>query len=133
MLLPKRTKYNKQHKGRARGVSKNTLSFGSFGLQVNKPGRLRANQIEAARKAIRKSIKRSGQLWIRVFPDIPVTKKPVEVRMGKGKGSVDHWITRVKKNHIIFELEGVELIQAKRAFKLASDKLPLPTKFLIKK
>lgn len=132
MLFPKRTKYNKAHKGRARGTSKNVISFGDFALMVKLPGRLKSNQIESARKAIRKSINRAGKLWIRVFPDIPVTKKPAEVRMGKGKGSVDHWVARVKKNQIIFELTGVNPKQAELAFKLASDKLPLKTKFLIK-
>lgn len=132
MLFPKKTKYNKAHKGRARGTSKNVLSFGEFGLRVKLPGRIKANQIESARKAIRKSIKRTGKLWIRVFPDIPVTKKPAEVRMGKGKGSVDHWVARVKKNQMLFELTGVNPKQAKKAFKLAADKLPLKTEFLEK-
>ena len=130
MLFPNKTKYNKAHKGRARGTSKNVLSFGDYGLRVKSPGRLKSNQIEAARKAIRKSIKRTGKLWIRVFPNIPVTKKPAEVRMGKGKGAVDHWVARVKKNTIVFELTGVNPKQAKLAFKLASDKLPLKTEFL---
>lgn len=132
MLFPKKTKYNKAHKGRARGTSKNVLSFGDYGLRVKTPGRIRSNQIESARKAIRKSIKRAGKLWIRVFPDIPVTKKPAEVRMGKGKGAVDHWVARVKKNQMLFELTGVNPKQAQLAFKLASDKLPLKTEFLIK-
>lgn len=132
MFIPNNLKYNKQQKGRARGVSKNTLSFGTFGLQVNEPGRIKANQLEAARKTIRQSLKRTGKLFLRIFPDIPVTKKPLEVRMGKGKGNVDHYIARVKKNQIIFELDNIDINQAKYALKLAADKLPLPSKFLQK-
>lgn len=132
MFIPNNLKFNKQQKGRARGVSQNTLSFGIFGLQVNTPGRIKANQLEAARKAIRQALKRTGKVYLRIFPDIPVTKKPLEIRMGKGKGNVDHYIARVKKNQIIFELDNIDINQAKYALKLAADKLPLQAKFLSK-
>jgi large subunit ribosomal protein L16 len=132
MLMPQNLKFNKQQKGKARGFSKNTLTFGSFGLQMLEPGRIKANQLEAARKAIRQALKKTGKLYIRVFPDIPVTKKPLEIRMGKGKGAVDHYITRIKKNQIIFELADIEFKLAKLSFKLAADKLPLKTYFLQK-
>ena len=132
LLIPKRTKFRKNHKGRIRGEENRsiTLSFGDFGLQALDSGRLRSNQIEAARKAIVRKLKRSGKLWIRVFPDIPVTSKPSEVRMGKGKGSVSHYIFRVRKHRIIFELSGVNIKLAKQALEYGSGKLPFKTKFI---
>lgn len=132
MLSPKRTKYRKVRKGRVRGSSSNCneVHFGKYGLQSLKSGRITAQQIEATRRAINRKIKRMGQLWIRVFPDIPVTSKPTEVRMGKGKGSFDHWVCRVKSNRILFELDGVSIELAKEAFRYGAAKLPLPTKFV---
>lgn len=130
--MPKNVKYAKMHKGRCTGVSKHKLNFGSHGLRVTKPGRIKSNQIEAARKVIKRQIKKQGNLYIRVFPHIPVTKKPLEVRMGKGKGSVSHWVARVKKNQILFELGDVPLTKAKEILLLASTKLPLSTEFITK-
>ena len=134
MLSPKRTKYRKAHKGRVRGTdSKCTkLDFGSYGLKSLEPGRVTARQIEATRRAITRKIKRAGKLWIRIFPDIPVTSKPTEVRMGKGKGAVDYWMCRVKSGRILFELEGVSFDLAKQAFQYGSAKLPIKTKFIYK-
>ena len=120
------------HKGRCRGLSRHTLNLGSYGLRVTKPGRITANQIEAARKVIKRQIKKLGRLYVRVFPHIPVTKKPLEVRMGKGKGSVNHWVARVKKNQILFELDLIPIKKAKETLLLAATKLPLPTEFISK-
>lgn len=132
MLSPKKTKFRKQHKGRIHGNSKAgyTLNFGQYGLKALQPERVTARQIEAARRAIARHMKRVGRLWIRVFPDVPVTSKPAEVRMGKGKGSVEYWITRVAPGRILFELEGVPEEVARGAFELASAKLPIKTKFV---
>jgi len=130
MLQPKRTKYRKQHKGRVHGLASagTTLNFGAFGLKAIEPGRVTARQIEAARRAITRHIKRVGRVWIRIFPDVPVSKKPAEVRMGSGKGTPEFWVCRVKPGRIMFELDGVSRELANRAFELAAAKLPLATK-----
>ena len=130
MLQPKRTKYRKAHKGRVHGLVKGgfALNFGSVGLKATEPGRITARQIEAARRAITRHIKRVGRVWIRVFPDVPVSKKPAEVRMGSGKGSPEFWMCRVKPGRIMFELDGVPVTIAKEAFELASAKLPISTR-----
>ena len=132
MLSPKRTKYRKQQKGRLKGMAKGgtAVNFGSYGLKAITPGRVTARQIEAARRAITRHIKRSGRVWIRVFPDVPVSQKPAEVRMGKGKGSPEFWMCRVKPGRVMFELDGVEQSIAKRAFELAAAKLPVQTRFV---
>ena len=132
MLSPKRTKFRKQHKGRVKGMAKGgtDINFGSYGLKAVAPGRVTARQIEAARRAITRHIRRAGRVWIRVFPDVPVSKKPAEVRMGKGKGSPEYWMCRVKPGRIMFELDGVEQDTARRAFELAAAKLPLKTRFV---
>lgn len=132
MLSPKKTKFRKAHKGRIHGNAKggSSLNFGSYGMKALQPNRITARQIEAARRAITRHIKRQGRVWIRVFPDVPVTKKPVEVRMGKGKGSVEFWACRVKPGRVMFELDGVSESLAKEAFELASAKLPIKTKFI---
>lgn len=132
MLLPKRTKYRKQHRGRMRGRAGrgNTLSFGDYGLQALEPCWMTSRQIEAARRAIVRYVKRSGKLWIRIFPDKPVTAKPAETRMGKGKGAVDHWVAVVKPGRVIFEISGVGEEAAREAMRLASHKLPIRTRFL---
>ncbi|MEM9684822.1 MAG: 50S ribosomal protein L16 [Pseudomonadota bacterium] len=132
MLSPKRTKFRKQHKGRVKGMAKGgtDINFGSYGLKAVAPGRVTARQIEAARRAITRHIRRAGRVWIRVFPDVPVSKKPAEVRMGKGKGSPEYWMCRVKPGRIMFELDGVEQEIARRAFELAAAKLPLKTRFV---
>ncbi len=132
MLSPKRTKFRKAHKGRIHGNAKGgtTLNFGAFGLKALQPERITARQIEAARRAITRHIKRQGRVWIRVFPDLPVSQKPTEVRMGKGKGTPEYWACRVKPGRILFELDGVEEELAKRAFELGSAKLPISTKFI---
>jgi large subunit ribosomal protein L16 len=132
MLMPKRTKYRKQHRGRMRGKAGrgNTISFGEFGLQAMEPCWMTSRQIEAARRAIVRSVKRSGKLWIRVFPDKPVTTKPAETRMGGGKGAVDHWVAVVKPGRMIFEIAGVQEDAAKEAMRLASHKLPIRTQFV---
>ncbi len=132
MLSPKRTKFRKQHKGRIHGRASTgtTLSFGAFGLKALGPGRITARQIEAARRAITRHMKRTGKVWIRVFPDVPVSSKPAEVRMGKGKGSPEFWMARVKPGRIMFEVDGVAPEVARQAFDLAAAKLPLPTKFV---
>ncbi|MGE4220429.1 MAG: 50S ribosomal protein L16 [Alphaproteobacteria bacterium] len=134
MLSPKRTKYRKAHKGRIHGNAKGgtALNFGSFGLKAVTPGRLTARQIEAARRAITRHIKRAGRVWIRIFPDVPVSAKPAEVRMGKGKGSPEFWMCRVKPGRIMFELDGVDSDTARRAFELASAKLPVDTRFIVR-
>jgi large subunit ribosomal protein L16 len=130
MLSPKRTKYRKAHKGRIHGVatSGTTLNFGSFGLKALEPERVTARQLEAARRAITRHMKRQGRLWIRVFPDVPVSKKPAEVRMGSGKGSPEFWVTRIYPGKIMFELDGVPAELALRAFELAAAKLPIKTR-----
>ena len=132
MLAPKRTKYRKAHKGRVHGAAKGgtTLNFGAFGLKAVDPGRLTARQIEAARRAITRHIRRAGRVWIRIFPDVPVSQKPAEVRMGSGKGSPEFWIARVKPGRIMFELDGVEPNIAREAFELAAAKLPIATRFV---
>ncbi len=132
MLSPKRTKYRKQHKGRIHGKAKGAtvLNFGSFGLKATAPGRVTARQIEAARRALTRHMKRAGRVWIRIFPDVPVTAKPAEVRMGSGKGAPEFWAARVKPGRIIFAIDGVDIEIAKRAFELASAKLPLSTRFI---
>ena len=132
MLSPKRTKFRKAHKGRIHGISKGgtTLNFGAYGLKAASPERITARQIEAARRAITRHLRRSGRLWIRVFPDVPVSSKPAEVRMGKGKGSPEFWVTRVAPGRIMFELDGVPWDLAQEAFKLAAAKLPIETKIV---
>lgn len=132
MMSPKRTKYRKQQKGRVHGMAKggSTLNFGSYGLKAVEPGRITARQIEAARRAITRRAKRAGKMWIRVFPDVPVSTKPAEVRMGKGKGTPEYWMCRIKPGRIMFELDGVEAEVARHAFELASAKLPLKTRFV---
>lgn len=132
MLQPKRTKYRKQFKGRVHGNAKGgtTLNFGNYGMKAVTPGRITARQIEAARRAITRHMKRAGKVWIRVFPDVPVTGKPAEVRMGKGKGSPEYWMCRIKPGRIMFELDGVDEDVAREAFALASAKLPVQTRFI---
>ena len=132
MLSPKRTKFRKAFKGRIKGVAKGgfELNFGAFGLKAMQPERITARQIEAARRALTRHMKRAGRVWIRVFPDVPVTSKPAEVRQGKGKGSVDYWAARVKPGRILFEVDGVPMDVAKRAFELAAAKLPISTRFV---
>ncbi len=132
MLSPKRTKYRKAHKGRIHGNAKGgtTLNFGSYGMKALQPERITARQIESARRAITRHIRRQGRIWIRIFPDLPVSQKPTEVRMGKGKGTPEYWACRVKPGRILFELDGVSEDIAKRAFELASAKLPIETKFV---
>lgn len=132
MLQPKRTKFRKQQKGRNRGLSHvgNRVSFGEFGLQATTRGFLTARQIESARRAITRHVKRGGKLWIRVFPDKPVTKKPVEVRMGKGKGNVEYWVAPVQPGRVIYEIQGVSEDVAREAFRRASAKLSVQTAFV---
>ncbi|AEP10434.1 50S ribosomal protein L16 [Micavibrio aeruginosavorus] len=132
MLQPKKTKYRKQHKGRIHGLATSgaTLAFGSYGLKTLDPDRLTARQIEAARRAITRAMKRQGKVWIRVFPDVPVSKKPLEVRMGSGKGAPEFWAARVKPGRILFELDGVPETVAREALSLAAAKLPVKTKFI---
>ena len=130
MLQPKRTKYRKQHKGRIHGEAKggSTLAFGSYGLKAVEPERVTARQIEAARRAMTRHMKRQGRVWIRIFPDTPVTSKPTEARMGKGKGSVDFWAAKVKPGRVMFELDGVNDDIAREALRLAAMKLPIKTR-----
>jgi len=134
MLMPKKTKYRKQQKGRMRGVASrgNTLNFGDFGLQASQCGWLSSRQIEAARIAKTRFIKRSGRIWIRVFPDKPITKKPLETRMGKGKGPPEDWVAVVRPGLILYEMEGIPEDRAREAFRLASHKLPIATKFIMR-
>lgn len=134
MLSPKRVKYRKQQKGRRRGLATrgNTIAFGDYGLQAQECGWLTAQQIEAARIAITRHVKRGGQVWIRVFPDKPITRKPAETRMGKGKGGPEGWVAVVRPGLILYEMAGVEREVAKEAMRLAAHKLPLPTKFVTK-
>jgi len=130
MLQPKKTKFRKAHKGRIHGLAKGgaELNFGSYGLKAIEPGRITARQIEAARRAMTRHIKRTGKVWIRVFPDVPVSKKPTEVRMGKGKGSPEFWVCRVKPGRIMFEMDGVHDTLAREAFDRAAAKLPIATR-----
>jgi large subunit ribosomal protein L16 len=132
MLQPKRTKFRKAHKGRIHGLATSaaTLAFGQFGLKAMEPERVTARQIEAARRALTRHMKRAGRVWIRVFPDVPVSKKPLEVRMGSGKGAVELWVTRVKPGRILFEIDGVPLEVAKQSLSLAAAKLPIKTRFV---
>lgn len=134
MLQPKRTKYRKQQKGRNDGVAHkgHTVAFGSFGLKCLTEGRLTNRQIEAARIAMTRYMKREGKVWIRIFPDKPITAKPLEVRMGKGKGAVDHWVALVQPGRILFELDGVSQAVATEALRLAAQKLPVMTKTIIR-
>ncbi len=131
MLQPKRTKFRKQMKGRNRGLAHrgSTVSFGEYGLKALDRGRLTARQIEAARRALTRHVKRGGKIWIRVFPDKPITKKPLEVRQGKGKGSVEYWVAQIQPGKVLFEIEGVSEELAEEAFTLAAAKLPFATKF----
>ncbi|MGD9982739.1 MAG: 50S ribosomal protein L16 [Porticoccaceae bacterium] len=132
MLQPKRTKFRKQHKGRNRGLAErgSKVSFGEFGLKAIGRGRLTARQIEAARRVITRRIKRGGKIWIRVFPDKPITQKPLEVRMGKGKGNVEYWVALVQPGRMLYEMEGVPEEIAREAFTLAAAKLPMATTFV---
>jgi large subunit ribosomal protein L16 len=132
MMQPKKTKFRKAHKGRIHGVATSgaTLSFGQFGLKAMAPERITARQIEAARRALTRHMKRAGRVWIRIFPDVPVSKKPAEVRMGKGKGAPELWIARVAPGRIMFEVDGVPETVAREAFALAAAKLPIKTRFV---
>ena len=132
MLQPKRTKYRKAFKGRISGAAKGgfNLDFGAYGLKAMEPDRLTARQIEAARRAITRHMKRAGRVWIRVFPDVPVSKKPAEVRMGSGKGAPEFWAARVKPGRVLFELDGVSIQVAREALELAAAKLPIKTRFV---
>lgn len=132
MLQPKKTKYRKQFKGRIHGVAKGgfDLAFGEYGLKAQEPNRVNAREIEAARRAITRHMKRAGRVWIRIFPDLPVSKKPAEVRMGSGKGTPELWVARVKPGRVIFEIDGVTMQTAKEAFTLAAAKLPIKTRFV---
>lgn len=132
MLSPKRTKYRKAHKGRIHGNSKagTTINFGSYGLKAVEPGRVTARQIEASRRAITRAMKRAGRVWIRIFPDVPVSQKPAEVRQGKGKGAPEYWACRVKPGRIMFEVDGVPIDVARGALELAAAKLPIQVRFV---
>ena len=132
MLQPKRTKFRKQHKGRNRGLAirGSSVSFGEYGLKATGRGRMTARQIEAARRAMTRHIKRGGKIWIRVFPDKPITEKPLEVRMGKGKGAVEYWVAQIRPGKVLYEMEGVSEELAREAFELAARKLPMKTTFV---
>jgi large subunit ribosomal protein L16 len=134
MLQPKRTKHRKLHKGRIRGEAKggSDLNFGTYGLKATEPERITARQIEAARRAMTRHMKRQGRVWIRIFPDLPVTSKPIEVRMGKGKGSIDFWACKVKPGRIMFEIDGVNEEVAREALRLAAMKLPIKTRTVVR-
>ncbi|MEH6466976.1 MAG: 50S ribosomal protein L16 [Porticoccus sp.] len=134
MLQPKRTKFRKQHKGRNRGLALrgSKITFGEFGLKATGRGRLTARQIEAARRAMTRHIKRGGKIWIRVFPDKPITNKPLEVRMGKGKGNVEYWVAQIQPGRVLYEMDGVSEELAREAFALAAAKLPVQTTFVIR-
>ncbi|QCI17315.1 50S ribosomal protein L16 [Buchnera aphidicola (Aphis helianthi)] len=133
MLQPKRTKFRKMHKGRNRGLAISTnVDFGTFGLKAVDRGRITARQIESARRAITRCIKRQGKIWIRIFPDKPITQKPLEVRMGKGKGNVEYWVALVQPGKILYELDGVSEEESRIAFRLAASKLPIKTTFVTK-
>jgi len=132
MLQPKRTKFRKMHKGRNRGLAQrgNAVSFGEFGLKATDRGRLTSRQIESARRAMTRHVKRGGKIWIRVFPDKPITKKPLEVRQGKGKGNVEYWVALIQPGSVLYEISGVEESIAREAFRRAAAKLPVPTTFV---
>jgi large subunit ribosomal protein L16 len=132
MLQPKRTKFRKMHKGRNRGLAQrgSSVSFGEYGLKATARGRMTARQIEAGRRAMTRHVKRGGQIWIRVFPDKPITNKPLEVRQGKGKGNVEYWVAQIKPGKMIYEMEGVSEDIAREAFRLAASKLPFATSFV---
>ncbi|HHO58741.1 MAG TPA: 50S ribosomal protein L16 [Thiotrichales bacterium] len=132
MLQPKRTKFRKQFKGKNRGLAQsgNKVSFGEYGLKAVERGRITARQIEAARRAMTRHIKRGGKIWIRIFPDVPISSKPLEVRMGKGKGNVDYWVSKVQPGTMLYEMEGVSEELAREAFRLAATKLPIKTTFV---
>ena len=132
MLSPKRTKYRKAHKGRIHGLAKGgtSLNFGSFGMKAVEPGRVTARQIEAARRAITRHIRRIGRVWIRIFPDKPISQKPAEVRMGNGKGNPEYWVAQIQPGKVLYEMDGVEETVAREAFLLAAAKLPLKTVFV---
>ena len=134
MLSPKRTKFRKAHKGRIHGMAKGgtQLNFGAYGLKAVTPERVTARQIEAARRAITRHLRRAGRVWIRIFPDVPVSSKPAEVRMGKGKGSPEFWVARVKPGRIMFEIDGVSREIAEEGMRLAAQKLPISTKFVVR-
>ena len=134
MLQPKRTKFRKMFKGKNRGLAQNgnKVSFGEFGLKATERGRVSARQIEAARRAMTRAVKRGGKIWIRVFPDVPISSKPLEVRMGKGKGNVDYWVSKVQPGSMLYEMEGVSEELAREAFRLAANKLPIKTTFVIR-
>ena len=134
MLQPKRTKHRKLHKGRIRGEAKggSDLNFGTYGLKATEPERITARQIEAARRAMTRHMKRQGRVWIRIFPDLPVTSKPIEVRMGKGKGSIDFWACKVKPGRVMFEIDGVSEEIAREALRLAAMKLPIKTRTVVR-
>ncbi|MEK6807312.1 MAG: 50S ribosomal protein L16 [Pseudomonadota bacterium] len=131
MMQPKRTKYRKQQKGRNRGLALtgNKVSFGEFGIKSGELGRITARQIEAARRVISRSMARGGKMWVRIFPDVPVTKKPLEVRMGSGKGNVEYWVAKVQPGRMLYEIEGISEKEAREAFRLAGAKLPVKTVF----
>lgn len=134
MLQPKRTKYRKQQKGRNTGMALrgNKVSFGEYGLKATTRGRITSRQIEAARRAITRHVRRGGKLWIRIFPDKPISKKPLEVRMGKGKGSVEYWVAEIKPGKMLYEIEGIPEELAREAFRLAAAKLPVQTAFTVR-
>lgn len=133
MLQPKRTKFRKRHKGRNRGLANGTdVHFGNFGIKAVDRGRMTARQIEAARRTITRAIKRQGQVWIRIYPDTPVTEKPLEVRMGNGKGNVEYWVSKIQPGKVLYEIDGVPEEVAREAFALATSKLPLRTTFVTK-
>lgn len=134
MLQPKRTKFRKQHKGRNRGVATrgSKVSFGEYGLKATTRGRLTARQIEAARRAMTRHIKRGGRVWIRIFPDKPISKKPAEVRMGKGKGNPEYWVAQIQPGKVLYEMDGVNEETAREAFALAAAKLPVLTTFVVR-
>ncbi|MEQ9307562.1 MAG: 50S ribosomal protein L16 [Marinoscillum sp.] len=135
MLQPKRTKFRKRQKGRVKGLAQrgHRLAFGNFGIKAMEPGWITSRQIEASRIAVTRAMKREGQVWIRIFPDKPVTKKPAEVRMGKGKGAPEYWVAVVKPGTILFEASGVTIETAKEALRLASQKMPIKTKFVVRR
>lgn len=132
MLQPKRTKFRKQHKGRNRGLAQrgSSVSFGEYGLKALGRGRITARQIEAGRRAITRHVKRGGKIWIRIFPDKPISEKPLEVRMGKGKGSVEYWVAQIQPGKVLYEIEGVSEELAREAFELAAQKMPVATTFV---
>ena len=132
MLQPTRTKFRKAHKGRIHGLATSgaTLAFGQYGLKATEPERITARQIEAARRALTRHMKRSGRVWIRIYPDVPVSKKPLEVRMGSGKGAPEFWVARIKPGRVLFEIDGVPLLLAREALALAAAKLPIKTRFV---